>query len=337
MLFRSREVLTGRNVRLIPDSATDVWEATGAMVGALVPLMELRRMLPDQFARMRDEDRGKLVGFRPQASDELLPIGRRDRQRSAGSDDALVFVLTIYHLQGPDYPRGCYAILAGGSTWLHAGPWEDPRRRTVLDLPLTQFKQIPDEDNPYGRGILEFLGPGNEVRASLEAALDEHLRRFTSRKTFVPMHSTLQPEQLQAETRTYIPILPNGAPVNEEVPDFPSAITSSYETITREMDDESGLQEGGQGFNQPSVKSGVHAAAIVAQVNVGLSHLAEQCGRGIERGWEIILQQVRAFVDTDLVLRWQSEGGEFKVRRWSVADLGGTTDVRIQQIGRAHV
>lgn len=325
-----RELLTRRNVRLIPDTASDVWDARGVMIGALTPLSELKRQFPKQFAKLREEDVSKLVGFRPQASDELLPVGRKDRRRNDASGDALVFVLTIIHLQDAvQYPEGCYAILAGGEEWLHSGPWMDPKRGTALDLPLTEVFQIRDEECP--RGMMEFLGPGNEVRQSLEAAIDEHLRRFTQRKTFVPIHSNLQPEQLQAETRTYIPIVPNGAPVNEEVPDFPKPIMESYEMITREMDDESGLQEAGQGLTTPSVKSGTHATRIIAQVNVGLSTMAEYSARAIERGWEIILQQIRAFVDTELMLRWQSEGGEYKVRRWNVSDLGGTTDVRIQK------
>lgn len=327
-----RELLTGRNVRLIPDSAADIWDASGVMIGTLTPLGQLKKQFADQFQKMDPQAIGKLSQFRPQQSDELLPVGRKDKKRSEGSEDALVFVLTVIHLQDPvQYPQGCYAILAGGETWLHAGPWVDPRRGAALDLPLTQVIQIRDEANPDGRGIMEFLGPGNEVRQSLEAAIDEHLRRFTQRKTFVPIHSNLQPEQLQAETRTYIPIVPNGAPVNEEVPDFPQPVIDSYGMITREMDDESGLQEAGQGLESSGVRSGQHAARIIAQVNVGLATMAEYASRGIERGWEIILQQIRAFVDTELVLRWQSEGGDYKVRRWEVSDLGGTTDVRIQK------
>ena len=327
-----RELLTGRNVRLIPDSASDIWDARGAMIGTLTPLSDLKKMFPKIFEGLDDDAVGKLPQYRPQQSDELLPVGRKDRTQRQGSDDALVFVLTIIHEQDAGlYPEGCYAILIGGDIWAHSGPWADPNRKTALKIPLTQVMQIRDPDNPNGRGIMEFLGPGNEVRQTLESSMDEHLRRFTNRKTFVPIHSNLQPEQLQAETRTYIPIVPNGAPVNEEVPDFPQATMEAYDMITREMDDESGLQEAGQGLESSSVRSGAHAQQIVSQVNVGLATMAEYSARAIERGWEIILQQIRAFVDTKLVLRWQSESGDYKVKRWEASDLGATTDVRIQK------
>lgn len=319
-----RELLTGRNVRLLPTAAADIWEATGAMVGALVPVSVLRNTVESDLSH---EEWMALSAFRPTASDELLPIGRKDRRTD--EQDPLAFALSVYHLQSPEYPVGCYAMLVGGRHWVVAGPWQDPQRGSRLDLPITQFKQIPDEDNPYGRGMWDFLGPGNEVRASLEASIDEHLRRFSNRKTFVPMHSNLQPEQLQAETRTYLPIVPNGQPVNEDVPDFPQPVMLAYDLITREMDDESGLQETGQGLAPSSVRSGTHAQAIVSQVNVGLSDLAAQSSRAIERGWTIILQQIRAFVSGQLIVRWQSESGEYKVRRWEAADLGATTDVRI--------
>jgi len=326
-----RELLTGRNVRLIPFTAEDIWEAHGCYVGLLLPLGYLKGPFGPAIDKMTPEQVQQMLAYRPARVADILPPGQRDIKTAANPDENLVFVLTRYEVQSADYPEGAYLVLAGGEFFLSREPWVDKTNKTKLDLPLTQFKQHPEADNPYGSGLMTTLGPLNEARVEYENAMGQHLDRFTSRKTFVPLHSNLQPEQLQAETRTYLPIVPNGAPVNEELPDFPRALMESYSIISREMDDDSGLQEAGQGLQQPSVQSGKHAEQIVSQVNAGMSAFAQSTTRGLERGWMVILQQIRAFVDAPLLVRWQDEDGTFKIKRWLAADLSASTDVRIQR------
>jgi hypothetical protein len=207
------EVLTGKQVRFLPFGVRDLWEADGMMVGAAIPLGQLKAMFPD-LKKWPAERIAKLVQTRPQHFKDILPAGKKDQLDQ--TKDALVFVCTRYHGQSPLYPEGCYIIVAGHDEALHRSKWADEEHGEPLDIPITQFKQFTEEENPYGSGCMDALGPGNELRSAMIGAELEHLERFNRRKIFVPMTSTLQPQQLQSPTGTPIPILPGGEPKYEE-------------------------------------------------------------------------------------------------------------------------
>lgn len=326
------EVLSGKHVRLIPDTARDIWDASGVHIGAMVPLGTLKSLFPKEMQRLTPEQIQKMVSARPTNVKDLLPRGYRDTAAPAQyNDNTLVFTLTRYHKQTPEYPHGAYIVLAGDDVMLHRGEWWDKEHRKPLDLPLTQFKQFndPDSDNPYGLALMEFLGPGNELRAYLFGAILEHLDRFTRRKTFLPLNSNLQPEQLQAETATVLHILPGGEPKYEDVPELPSIIERVFTAVRDDMNSEAGLEQVAQGLNPPGVKSGVHANAIIQQVVVGLADLRQNTERALCRGWRIMLQLMRAQFTVPQQIEWMGEDGVYKQQDFAGADLGSTRDVRL--------
>lgn len=324
-----RELLTGKNVRMIPPTCRDLWEADGVQIGALVPLAMVKSTFPE-VASMSDSALAKLVSSRPMQYKELLPPGRKDRS-DAMKGDSYVFVLTRVHVQSPQYPKGAYLIALGDGTLAYRGEWWDAVHRQPLDLPLTQHLQYADEENPYGKGIMEFLGPGNEIRAIMLGAMLEHLDRFKNRKVFVPITSNLRPEQLQSETGTPIYVAPGGEPKYENLPDFPAIVEKMYNTTSADLDDESGLQQVAQGLNSPSVNSGLHAQTIIEQVNVALSDLRQHEERALVRGWRVMLQQVRAFYTTPQRIGWVGDDGAYKEQFWTAQDLGDTQDVRLDR------
>lgn len=323
------EILTGKHVRLIPSTARDLWEADAVLVGAMVPLATVKQMFPEMFRGMTDDEVERLVGNRPADVKDLLPTGRKDPASGDAAGDRLLFVLSRYQRQTADYPKGAYCIVVGTEKLAHRGPWHDEAHDQPLDIPLTQFKQYSEEDNPYGTGVMTFLGPGNEIRAEAFETMLEHQERFRRRKTFVPVTSNLKPEQLQAPTATYLPIVPGGEPKFEDVPDFPRATVDMLDRMNADLDDESGLQQIGQGMSTPAVQSGLHAQTIVEQVNVGLSELTQNATRGLVRGWRIMAQLVRAYYTTPQRIQWVGEDGAYKEREWTGEDLGGTKDIRL--------
>lgn len=324
------EVLTGKQVRFLPFNVRDLWEADGVLVGTAVPLGQLKDMFPE-LQKWPKERLRKLIESRPQHFKDILPAGRKDAAPGDNQNDAMVFVCTRYHTQSTLYPKGAYLIAAGADEILHRSVWYDEQHGEPLDIPLTQFKHLTEEDNPYGKGSMEDLGPGNELRGAMLGAELEHLDRFANRRVFVPMTSTLQPHQLQSPTGTPIPILPGGEPKYEEIPDFPLIVEKMLAFVSADMDDESGLQQSGQGMNPPGVKSGLHAQVILEQVNQALSDLKQNTERALIRGWRIMLQLVRAYYTTPQQIRWFGDDGRYKQQEWTGADLGSTKDVRIQK------
>lgn len=333
-----RELLTGKNVRFLPHTVRDIWEADGLMIGVMVPWPTLLGQFPD-LATLSEQEQDAMVRARPQRVEELVPISRRKFLTAAKREDSLVFVLTRYHKQSTAYPQGFYGIACGDGTMLHRGTWFDEQHAEPLDIPVTQIGQFRDEDaGPYFRGVMEMLGPGNEVRAMLLGSMLEFVDRFVvNRKIFAPVTAGYQAQQQQGPLGMVIPVLPGQVPTFEDVPDYPSFGKETLAFINEDLDDESGLQSAAQGIQESGVKSGLHAQVLVEQVNMGLSDLRENVERAYVRAWRIVQQQIRAFYSGEQQLSWLGDDGAFKVKLWTPGDLGSTKDVRIAKGSFTHL
>ena len=326
------ELLTGKNVRFHPYTALDIWNADGVSVGMMIPLGELRRKFPEAIEDLSDEELGELVRARPKNWKDLLRIGEKDY---AGTekirDESLVFTLFRYQRQSAQYEEGAYLVMAGNDKMLQRETWYDEFNDDPLDIPITQIKQYDDEDNPYGKGCMEFMGPANEIRASVLGTFLEWLDKFRTRKTFVPVTSTLQAKQLQSPTKTVLPITPGQQPFFEDVPELPSIVKEMFAFTTADLDDESGLQDSGQALPPANVNSDRQLQTILSQIRVGLSQLKQNAEAGITRGWSIMLQLARAFFEEQQKLAWIGEDGEHKEKSWNGSDLSDSTDVIMAQ------
>lgn len=322
------DLLTGKHLRFIPHTSDDIEDADGVQIGAMVPLSQLKRISPE-IAKMKDEDLEKIIDKRPSHAKDLLPVGQKDQTDFKVKDESLVFVLTRIHKACAEYPFGAYLIAVGEDRLIVQEEWYDKINDKPLDLPIAQFKHWEDEDNPYGRGLMEYLGPGNEVRAQVLGTMLEYLDKFRNRKTFVPITSNLQAKQLQAPTATVLPISPGGQPFYEEIPDFPKIVEKMLDFQTADLDDESCLQESAQGLSPGSVTSGKQVQEIVAQVAVSLSEFRENTEEGLIRCWRIMLQLARAYYGVPQRIAWSGEDGQHKEKLWVGGDLGDSTDVRM--------
>ena len=326
------ELLTGKNVRFHPYTAKDIWDADGVSIGDLIPLSELRRKYPDAIKKLDDEALMSLIRYRPARWKELKRIGDKETQDSTKPmDDSLVFTVTRYQRQSGQYEEGAYLVMGGEDIILQRDTWYDEFNDEPLDIPVTQLKQYDDEDNPYGKGNMEFMGPANEIRASVLGTFLEWLDKFRTRKTFVPITSTLQAKQLQSPTKTVIPIAPGTQPFFEDVPELPPIVKEMFAFTTADLDDESGLQESGQALAPSSVTSGRQLEKILGQVRIGLSQIKMNAEQGILRGWKIMLQLARAFYEDQQKLRWMGEDGSYKEKHWNGSDLSDSTDVTMAQ------
>jgi hypothetical protein len=322
---------TGRHVGFLPNTARDLWDATGVLLGGMVALGDVKAAYPS-VAKMTDEELAELVRFRPEKAAELLPMEQRKYLNTATiTDSSLVFQLLRYQLSTAQQPHGSYFALIGEKHLAYHGEWWDTAHDEALDLPLTQFMQYRQHGNPYGQGSTETLGPGGELLAIIMEAMLEHMDRFGDAKTFVPTTQSVRPEQLEAESHRYIPTAPGAQPTTEQIPDFPITFEKMYGRISTELDDESALGHAGQAQQAPNVKSARHFQANLAQVQVLLSDLRQNTARGLVRGWRIMGQQIRARYTIPQLLRWQGEDGAYHVKEWSGADLIGIADIKIAQ------
>jgi len=327
----TRDVLHPKQVRLYPASAKDVWDAEGVLVAEVQPWAEWRRRFPDLVPEGADEDAlaGKAADIRPGEFKRLFP---KHEPQADAAEDKLVLGVHVYLRECPDYPDGAHIMLVGHLIAAQ-GPWVSERngQRQPLDLPVVQCRQFRGPlDDPHGRGLMDFLGNSNQLRAHLIGVIEDVLDRNANRKVFIPTNSLLQSKQQMLPFLTHIPINPGGEPKYEDLIPVPGEALQLLDIVNREMDDASGLQEAGQGLQSRGVDSGRHALAIMSQVQAGLSDLKQHAERAYIRACRVQLQLIGKDYTVPRLLRWEGADGAYKVKRWMGSDLGSTRDVRIR-------
>jgi len=329
------EVLTGRNVRMIPHTAEDIWEAEGVQIAAFRPWGEIRR----QFKELEDvpeEQRAELFGFRPSRYEYVAsPTDRKALDLDPDDEDEkLVFTLTTYFKQCSDYPKGACVVTVGNRYAPEKRDWTETDtegREISLPLPVTQHKQWSEgTEDPYGFGLMDLVGEGNEIRSWTISGLQDNVEAVLNRHIFLPMNSVLQPKDLRLPGRTPIYINPGGEPRYEQVPTFPKDGMELYKTIDKEMEDDSGMGATAQGLESPQVQSGRHAQAIAAQAMASASDVRQNSEEAYIRACEIQLSLIRAFYDAPRRIGWVGEDGAYKEKRWAGSDLRNTTDVKLK-------
>lgn len=327
------EVLTGRNVRLIPHTAEDVWEAEGCQVAAFRPYGEVKKQFD---LKLSEEDEATLFQFKPKNWKHLASTEEKRalKRNIEDPDERLVFTLTTYYKACSEYPRGVCVVTLGDEHVLEKRDWtetDSEGREISLSIPLTQHKQWSEgTDNPYGFGMMDLVGEGNEIRAHMIGSFMDHIDHLLNKKIFLPIHSTVRDEDLRLPGKSVIRTLPGGEPKYEDVDAFPADGIKLIDLASKEMEDDTKLGQVAQGLESAQVQSGRHAQAILAQVHSGLSEIRQNVIDGYTRSCRIQLELVRAFYDTPRRIGYVGEDGAYKERRWTGADLRATSDVKLR-------
>jgi hypothetical protein len=332
-------------VRVLPETAEDIADAEAALVLMPWTLGQLRATFPDWFATLDVEDQEALIKWRPQAArwslawyvqeglKQELPKGPEGEPHP----DELVWTLAWYAKACPDYPWGGYVLTAGGKWVCHAQEWAaeietpDGMNRLPLDIPIAQCKQLTDDDagDFYGRGVVEDLGPADNLRMQIIEAWRDHLDRFLHPHTFLPLGSNVQAEQLATRGTAPIYVNPAGTPIVEPVPPFLPDGKEMLDRATMDMNDTLGLWETGMQVSG-NAKSGIAKQIDLQQSNANISGIRQNAVTFIERYWRLKLQLWSAFCTIPQRVRFVGEDGAYKEREWSATDLRDVAEVRIR-------
>jgi hypothetical protein len=327
------EVLTGLQVRYVPATATDLWSAEGVLIGAFVPLATLKKQFPEQFKTLTPDQIEAVKQIRPADAWTLAP-GSTKKSRYAAlalrGDDCLIWTLQCHMKQCFAYEQGAHLIAMGDDILLHRGPWKAQVQGIdeTLDIPLTEIRQF-EEGRDEPDGLMDIVGPGNEVLMATIGAALEYLDRVNSRKTILPGNSMITPSELQDPSRQILYCNPGGEPTFETIAPFDKVAMEMTNFADAAMDADSGVTSP-EGLADPKAGSGRQAFAIISQGHVALAEPKQHAERAYIRGCRIQLQLIRAFFTKPQRLRWATPGGAYMEKRWTGADLGSTRDVKIK-------
>jgi hypothetical protein len=327
------EVLTGVNVRFIPHTAEDLWDARGLQIGSYSRTWgELKEMWPG-LSDLTEEEIHKILKFRPKHYKAILPDGVKLQGDGAvdekNRDEQPVFCLTTYYAACDKYPDGIYVVTLADCYMAHRETWvlEDKESWEPLEIPVTQYKLFEEgTTDPYGFAFQQIVGPGQEVRAAQIASVFDHLDELGNLKTFIPTTSNLSGRDMTS-TQKYLNVIPGGEPKKEQMPDFPAAAMELYRLVDEEMADAAGL--GMLAESVPEATSGRHLYGQISQAHAGLSEPRMHIERGYIRGCRITLQLIRAFFGRERQLKWLGEDNRYKYGAWKASDLRTTKDVRL--------
>lgn len=341
------EVLTGRNLRFLPETCTGIEDADGVLIAAYTTLGALKSRFPKTVGVMDEAGLKSLVSYRPHDTKKLLPKWAGDGQGSkrppghiGPPDDAQVCTITGYLRGCPEYQKGAYVCMAGGKFLLERLPWEttltvpkDKKSRPIpMDLPVSQYRQFRDAkgQDPYGRGLVDLVGDGDPIVAFIIGSVIEYLHRVNNPHLFVPVGSV---HENYVGLPRGVPIPYNasagGKPEYEQFGSLPPEFMELKREINASQDSMSGLQQAAQGTSDPNSQSGIAKQIVVEQALVALGKPKRAMDKAGIRSCRIILQLMRQAYTTPQKMRIPGEDGSFKEEEWTAADLGSTLDVRI--------
>ena len=344
-------LLTGNNVLLLPSDAYGVREANGVIIIDHTTLGELKTCWPEEMAALKDEELDDLCKWKPAKHEDLLrpgAISPKDQKTEDGKwkDSQTVWVCTVYYRQCAEYPKGCYAIIGGKDLVLYRDTWTammpqpatpdgqpQPDKEEVLEVPVAQQRCLDDDnsDDGYGHGLAEFLGPADEIRASSLGYQMEYMFRFGNPIPMLPMGTIVQPKQMMLRDGNPIYFNPQGQPTWEEVPPLPAIVPELRQEMAEEMNDESGLQQTGQGVESSDVHSGVHARTVVQEALKAISNIKSNSEFFIIDLARILLEQTRAFCSLPTILEYQTPAGSYKAKEWDRTSFRTTKKVSIKR------
>lgn len=339
------KVLGVRNVRFIPTWCRGVADAGLTIVADYVSIGELKQCYPETVGQMGNDQLKKLVHWKPFEDDILLPKNIRDPQKVGTwltkdevPDDAIALVLWAYAPQNPTYPKGAAVCVGGGEFLIGQGTLEVQVERPdgstvpeVLDVPVSQCRCLNDWVGllPYGQALVTKMGPWNEMMAQQWVALQEFLDRLNNPFIFLPIGSSVQPDQMAVRDGRPILVNPDGQPQVEQIPDLSPEIGNWYQFAVTGLNSASLLSETANATELPNVNSGVQANTIINQVQVALSSCQDNATDFLTRLGRLILQRLRAHISVPQTVKYVGDDNAFKADEWRGADLFGAKDVKL--------
>lgn len=327
-------VYTGRNLRLFPHTATDVWEATGFVLTDYLTWGECKRRWPE-IRQLDEETQSEIRSYRGIKDIEHVrgdSLARKDTESHEDRDETLIVWQAYYHQDSEEYPGGCHVEALGGKYAVIQEPWQRTveGRDVALELPISQYAMFAEgSDDLYRTGLSQLVGSLSELDAAVWSIVLTHLDRVASRKTFLPLGSNVKAHQLANRGLTYIPITEGGEPKYEDVPNLPPEIAELLATVKDAINNASGLQQTAQGLESADVKSGRHAYAIIGQVYGAISEVVQNTENGYIRSSRIAMQLLATHFADEQVVAYK-DNGQHRTDYWRGSDLASMRDIAVR-------
>lgn len=338
-----------RNVRFLPEWCRGLEDPAchGVLVADYLSIGMLKQLYPETVGQMDDQELRKLTSWKGLPNAQLLPLFTRDPQNVGTKltdgevpDDAMALLIWEYHPQSPVYPKGAAICIGGVEEPIYAETLEvlleqrdGSRVPRVLRVPVAQCRCINDwiGMRPGGQSLVTKLGPWAELMGQQWNAVMDWLDRWNHPHQFLPLGSSVQPNQMAMRTGEPIMTNPNGEPHTELVPPIPADVKEFLDRAETGMDKESFLNEAGEGLVAPNIQSGVQADTTLSEALVALSSIKDNTTSFLITLGNILLERLQAFVTVPMAVEYVGDDGAYKADEWRAVDLTGVKGMKLKR------
>lgn len=338
-----------RNVRFLPEwcRGADDPACHGLMVADYLSIGMLKKLYPDTVGEMDDVELRKLIAWQGLPTSQLLPLFCRDPklvgtklQDGVVPDDAIALCVWEYHPQSPVYPKGAVICVSGAEEPIHSETLEVlieqpdgsevPR---VLGVPVAQCRCINDwiGMRPGGQSLVTKIGPWAELFGQQWSAVMDWLERWNHPHQFLPLGSSVQPNQMAMRTGEPILTNPNGEPHTELVPAIPADVKEFLDRAEEGMDKESFLNEAGEGLVAPNINSDRQAQTTLGEALTALSSIHDNTTHFLITLGNILLERLQAYVTMPMAVEYVGDDGAYKADEWRRVDLVGVKGLKLKR------
>lgn len=340
------DILTGRNFRFLPETSKDDKDADGMLIARYTTKGAMKSAFPVTLG-YDDAKWKKLAEWKLPKSKRLLPRWARDYLTRAKDqnvlsvgdqvpDDTPILTLTGYYKDTTDYSDGAYLVVGQDEVFYrdtHYGTYtkaDGTKEGECLMLPVAQLRWWDDseEDDPYGRTVVEKLGPWDEVYGTQLSSELDWAFRFNNPNVYMTAGGPVQAKMLAKRDGTPIIVqTKEDMPTYEVVPPWPSTSRELRDDAREAMNQSAGLLATGSGSAQENTlgNSGKQADTIVAQSGVNLSNVRDNVSSCYVRSLQIIAQLMKVYYTTPDKVSYVGEDGGFKEEEWDGSDISGKT------------
>jgi len=349
------KIITGRNLRFVPELCTGIEDAQGVLIaeyttkGAMKELFPAcQAFTPEQWKRLSDWTLPKSKRLLPKWARDYLARTKDDPALTNGTDElpdaTPILTLSLTMRDGPEYSHGAYVVVSKDEL-LHRQLWygtftdqDNVQRGECLALPVFQVRWWDDaeDDDPYGRTVVEKLGPWDEVFATQLSSELDWAFRFNNPNVFLPITSPVQGKALAVRNGTPIPITSDAdKPTYEVVPPWPASARELRNDARAAMNETSGLLAAGMGgetVDQNTLgNSGIQAQTILAQANVNLSPVRANAEKAYERLLMVASQLIKCFYSIPAKVDVVGADGAYKEEEWSGVTMSTAKNYKLKR------
>lgn len=237
-----------------------------------------------------------------------------------------VLVKEYWEKPSTEYPRGRYAVVAGGKV-LYAS--DNPYAATC-PIPFVHMKHLSTPGHLYANSNVKPLRPINVVYNKLRSDIIENSAKLSTPPLIAPINSLLKDPQFEPGEVIYYNPLMGGVVQPLTIEPYPAHVVNVLLRLWQERDDISGVSEVSRGTVPRNIRSAAAMAYLLENDETRMNVLSRNWEEFIGKALNYALWLARQFYTVPRVLRVLGDNATWETMLFKASDVPIEADVRVE-------